>query len=294
MLDVDGQVAAVRRALGKDIGAHEEVGLTNPKGHPVDGQAATDHQRYFVVHGSEGGRLPLASRKALVDDHGPGDGSGQPLEDVGLVFLSLVPEHGDEGGGGQRLTRMEHVELQPLRAAPGHVGALWVHLDHADVLGWSTERRLRRRLCHRPWVAAALAEELLDGIELAGQQARSVCRERSGGSARDAVGPLPGERPSSMSSSMSAMEPPRSTTRVSSVQVGLSAAISDELMLRLSEGTVPTANRSVTGPDERGDFLRILQDNLESVNWWHQSPDAARRSSSVYSRRCVSRFRSRR
>ncbi len=65
-----------------------------------------------------------------------------------------------------------------------------------------------------------------------------------------------------MSSSMSAMEPPRSTTRVSSVQVGLSAAISDELMLRLSEGTVPTANRSVTGPDSASDFLRILQDNF--------------------------------
>ena len=141
-LHIGGQVPLVRFAQVKGIRAHEEVGLAGTECHPIDRQPAADHQRDPVVHGSNGRRLPLASRQTPVDDHSPGDAFHQPFEDVGLELPSLLPEHGDERGGRQRLTRVQHVELEPLRAALGRVGALEGHLAHDNGPIRSTDRRL--------------------------------------------------------------------------------------------------------------------------------------------------------
>ena len=153
------------------VRADEEVGLADAVRRLVDGETAPDDQWNAAVQCPEGRCFAPTAREIAVDDDRVGDSRDEELDDLGLEVPALVPEHGHEGGPGQRLARAQDVQLHGLGARLRQVGPLRGNVAHTDHGPSVTGTRLELACLTVLESTTVAADAVLDGTELLGQEA---------------------------------------------------------------------------------------------------------------------------
>ena len=119
-LDLDRQIALTV--------PHEQVGLTDPVRLVVDREPPAGNDQCTVLHGLQGLPLPVVDVLRLDDDR-PVHAVEEEGEGVVLVLVAGPVEHLEEGRVGQRLTGLQHIELDALGALLGEGGVPRPDLD---------------------------------------------------------------------------------------------------------------------------------------------------------------------
>ena len=119
-LDLDRQIALTV--------PHEQVGLTDPMRLVVDREPPAGNDECTVLHGLQGLPFPVVDVLRLDDDRTV-HAVEEEGEGVVLVLVAGPVEHLEEGRVGQRLTGLQHVELDALGALLGEGGVPRPDLD---------------------------------------------------------------------------------------------------------------------------------------------------------------------
>ena len=119
-LDLDRQIALTV--------PHEQVGLTDPMRLVVDREPPAGNDKCSVLHGLQGLPFPVVDVLRLDDDRTV-HSVEEEGEGVVLVLVAGPVEHLEEGRVGQRLTGLQHIELDALGALLGEGGVPRPDLD---------------------------------------------------------------------------------------------------------------------------------------------------------------------
>ena len=119
-LDLDRQIAHTV--------PHEQVGLTDSVRLVVDREPPAGNDERTVLHGLQGLPFPVVDVLRLDDDR-PVRTVEEEGEGVVLVLVAGPVEHLEEGRVGQRLTGLQHIELDALGALLGEGGVPRPDLD---------------------------------------------------------------------------------------------------------------------------------------------------------------------
>ena len=119
-LDLDRQIALTV--------PHEQVGLTDSMRLVVDRESPAGNDQRTVLHGLQGLPFPVVDVLGLNDDRTV-HAVEEEGEGVVLVLVAGPVEHLEEGRVGQRLTGLQHIELDALGALLGEGGVPRPDLD---------------------------------------------------------------------------------------------------------------------------------------------------------------------